>query len=206
MKWWSLSLIIIFVLANSCKRQEQTNLRQSQYIQSILRERAQKDSSFIHDKDSPIPQKELSSFKGLHYYPVDPAYKIECQLHILGVPDTFNILTSRGILRPTLRYGYFDFILLGKENRLYVYKLLDIQDRYPDYLFVPFLDETSGKETYEGGRYLDLKVNDSGKYVLDFNLAYNPLCAYGRKVYRCPIPPEENRLKIAIRAGEKKWH
>jgi uncharacterized protein (DUF1684 family) len=69
-------------------------------------------------------------------------------------------------------------------------------------LFVPFADQTTGTETYGAGRYLDLKPTSTGFYVIDFNRAYNPTCAYN-PTWECPYPPPSNRLKIAIRAGEK---
>ncbi len=69
-------------------------------------------------------------------------------------------------------------------------------------LFIPFRDATSGKETYGAGRYLEVEVNPSGRYVLDFNLAYNPYCAYS-DLYICPLPPGENWLRVEIRGGEK---
>ncbi|MFQ5676033.1 MAG: DUF1684 domain-containing protein, partial [bacterium] len=86
---------------------------------------------------------------------------------------------------------------------LQVYKLLDVQSKYPGYLFIPFRDVTTGTESYPGGRYLDLQENDSQIYTLDFNLAYNPSCAYGKDGYSCPLPPAENTLDVAVLAGEK---
>ena len=176
------------------------------YVQSILQERAKKDSSFAADANSPIPAEQLVKFKGLRYFKVDPNLRLTAQLQKLAHSDSFKIMTSKGVERPIMRYGYFEVELQNRAHRLFVYKLLDIQDRYPNALFLPFLDSTSGKESYGGGRYLDLEVNESGLYELDFNRAYNPLCAYGRTIYRCPIPPEENRLPVSVRAGEKTWH
>ncbi|MFQ5632240.1 MAG: DUF1684 domain-containing protein [bacterium] len=115
-------------------------------------------------------------------------------------------MTTNGKDRPALRYGYFAFEVEKNMHRLQVYKFLDNNSQYKPYLFVPFLDQTAGEETYGGGRYLDLEENETGVYELDFNFAYNPSCAYGRKEYICPIPPSENTLSIPIRAGEKAWH
>ena len=102
-----------------------------------------------------------------------------------------------------MRYGYFEFQVGSKDCRLQVYRLEDSAARGAS-LFVPFRDSTSGQETYGAGRYIDLKENTSGIYDLDFNRAYNPSCAYN-STYSCPVPPAENTLKVAIRAGEKKY-
>jgi hypothetical protein len=110
--------------------------------------------------------------------------------------------TNTGEIRDGLRYGYIEFDAEGQRCRLQVYRLDDSGDSGKASLFIPFRDSTSGKETYGAGRYLDLDENTSGIYELDFNRAYNPYCAYGEG-YSCPIPPEENRLAIPIRAGEK---
>lgn len=165
--------------------------------------RREKDRSFKHDSDSPIPEEKKASFTGLSYFPIDLKYRFELPLHKNATPDTFKILTSAGVERHAIKYGYFAFEIDAQPCTLQVYQLLDIQSKYPDYLFLPFLDATSGKESYGGGRYLDFEENESGVYTLDFNAAYNPLCAYGKTGYRCPIPPAENRLAVAVRAGEK---
>jgi len=110
--------------------------------------------------------------------------------------------TNTGEIRDGLRYGFFEFDAEGQRCRLQVYRLDDSGDSGKASLFVPFRDSTSGRETYGAGRYIDLDENASGIYELDFNRAYNPYCAYGEG-YSCPIPPEENRLAIPIRAGEK---
>jgi len=110
--------------------------------------------------------------------------------------------TNTGEIREALRYGYFELRLEGRDLHLHVYRMEDSSNPGKPNLFIPFRDATSGKETYGAGRYLDLAENTSGHYDLDFNLAYNPYCAYGGD-FICPVPPEENRLPVAIRAGEK---
>jgi uncharacterized protein (DUF1684 family) len=102
-----------------------------------------------------------------------------------------------------LRYGYFDFKVGDQICKLQVYRLEDASGVGAS-LFIPFRDSTSGQETYAAGRYIDLKENTSGVYDLDFNRAYNPYCAYNSE-FSCPIPPAENTLRVAIRAGEKKY-
>ncbi len=170
----------------------------------IIDQRQQKDISFkTGGKDSPIPAENIPAFTALKYYPVDSKYRMQLSLKAFEKPDVFKIITSRGVERDTERTGFFEFDLDGVECKLYAYKILDIQDKYPGHIFIPFRDATSGDETYGGGRYIDLQENESGYYVIDFNEAYNPLCAYGKTTYNCPIPPAENTLPVAIYAGEK---
>ncbi len=133
---------------------------------------------------------------------MDLRYRLRVKLKKYRRPQRIEIVTSRGLKRAALRYGEFRFKLLGKSLRLQVYKLLDLQAEHRRLLFVPFTDATSGTETYAGGRYLDIEETPDDVYTLDFNLAYNPYCAYNHN-FDCPIPPEENHLPVPVRAGEK---
>ncbi len=170
----------------------------------IVQERQEKDIGFkTGGKDSPIPAEDLPGFTGLSYFPVELKYRLQLAMKTFDKPDVFKIITSRGVERDTERTGFFEFELDGTVCKLFAYKLLDIQEKYPGHIFIPFRDATSGNETYGGGRYIDLQENDTGYYVVDFNEAYNPLCAYGKTTYNCPIPPAENTLPVAIYAGEK---
>ena len=116
--------------------------------------------------------------------------------------------TSSGMKKKYFQYGIVTFNLFDSVQHLYVYQSADLmkQEKYKDYLFIPFGDATSGFTSYGGGRYLDLVFSDikDGKIILDFNKAYNPYCAYVTG-YNCPIPPKENLLNIAIKAGEKNY-
>ncbi len=194
-------LCIFAVVALGC--QSSTPKVANPIVGDIEHLRREKDLSYKNDADSPIPDDKKANFTGLSYFPVDLKYRFELPLHKNAVPDTFKILTSAGVERDAIKYGYFAFELDAQPSTLQVYQLLDIRSKYPDYLFLPFLDATSGKESYGGGRYLDFEENESGIYTVDFNAAYNPLCAYGKTGYRCPIPPAENRLPVPVKAGEK---
>jgi uncharacterized protein (DUF1684 family) len=116
------------------------------------------------------------------------------------------MLTTTSRLAKYVKYGEATFKLDGKEDQLNIYQSLSLREKpaYKDYLFLPFTDETSGKESYSGGRYIDLTIPKGNKIIIDFNKAYNPYCAYNHK-YSCPIPPKGNHLNIAIKAGVKRY-
>ena len=164
--------------------------------------RLEKDAYFRDDSDSPISSGHRSHFKGLNYYPADPSYKILARLERFENPDQVMIVTSKGTQQVYLKYGALVFEVLGRKLKLFVYK--STEDPFSRSLFVPFSDATSGVETYKSGRYLDLEEQGGDDYDLDFNMAYNPYCAYNED-YVCPIPPRENRLAIKILAGEKNF-
>lgn len=167
----------------------------------MLRHRREKDQSFRSDRNSPIPTEDRARFLGLAYFDINPSLKFRVKLIRYPSPQTLRLGTNTGEVRSALRYGYFEFQVDGQTCRLQVYRLED-EPAGGASLFTPFRDATTGKETYASGRYIDLKENTTGYYDLDFNLAYNPWCAYG-ETFSCPLPPAENTLPVSIRAGEK---
>jgi uncharacterized protein (DUF1684 family) len=177
--------------------------RPMDYTSSVEAFRADKDDYFKNaGAGSPIPVAEREAFTGLPYYPVDPALRFEgrtLEPYTGGEPSNFQIPTSDGKLRPAHRAGILAFEL-GGERRVLTAYTFDEGDG--EALFVPFLDGTSGTETYGAGRYLDLEPEHDGTYTLDFNLAYHPSCVYDVR-YSCPLTPAENRLPIWIEAGER---
>ncbi len=174
-------------------------------VRAIEQQRREKDKSFLTEKDSPLPDNAKKNFRGLPYFPVNLKYRFEGGIVRHRQSETLDLIASDGRERKTLRYGYFEFNREGKIHRLQVYKLLDLVPKYRHLLFIPFMDATCGRESYGGGRYIDLEERSDNHYVVDFNLAYSPSCAYGKKDYSCPIPPAENRLTTRIEAGEKNW-
>ncbi len=174
------------------------------WAKDIEQQRREKDKAFRGAKDSPLPEKAKKNFRGLRYFPIQEKFRFTGAITRYDKRETFDIIANDGEERKALRYGYFDFQLNGKTYHLQVYKLLDLEPKYSTLLFIPFLDATSGRESYAGGRYLDLEEQKDNRYAVDFNLAYNPFCAYGKNGYSCPIPPAENRLPVRIEAGEKK--
>jgi len=174
----------------------------TQFEQEVLSLRVDKDSFLKNDIDSPIPPNERPNFKGLNYFPPDPGYRVVSRLERFDKPKPITIATSTGSRQAYLRYGTFTFEIEGRSLKLTVYK--SAEDPYARSLFIPFSDETSGRLTYAAGRYLDLEEQGEDDYVLDFNMAYNPYCAYSEE-YTCPIPPAENNLSVRILAGEKNY-
>ena len=170
----------------------------------IEEERKQKDDFFKWSFQSPIPWEEREHFKGLDYYLPDIKYRFELELFEYSQKNVLEIEDTKGNIRKFIRWGEFRFKIDGVDCKLQAYK----SDEQDEGLFVPFRDLTSGKETYGAGRYLDLEpdrdLTDEGKWILDFNKAYNPWCAYS-KDYACPFTPPENWLKVPIYAGEKKY-
>lgn len=170
----------------------------------LLADRAEKDRGFRSDPDTPLLAEDLASFRSLEYWEPDPRYRLVGPLHLHQRPERFEIPTTSGKMRPCERYGWVAFDLDGRPQRLQVYRLLDSPAGEEEHLFLPFADRTSGRETYPAGRYVDLEGRPGGLYVLDFNRAYNPLCAYGAPDrYVCPVTPPENRLDLEITAGER---
>ena len=174
-----------------------------EYPEAVARFRADKDEYFRGAHDSPIPHDERHDFPGLPYFPVDEALRFEglrLEPYTGSEPASFEIPTSDGRLRPAQRAGVFRFAVDGTTHSLTGYTFASGAS---ESVFVPFLDATSGAETYGAGRYLDLDPDpEDGTYVLDFNLAYHPSCVYDPR-FSCPITPAENRLPLRIEAGER---
>jgi hypothetical protein len=166
--------------------------------------RKERDQFFKNHQRSPLTPSEKRNFKGLKYYSFNPQYTFcgpveRFILHINNPKYYATFLTNKGINKRYIRYGKFHFSLDGKEYTIEVYKSI-----LSDMLFIPFKDKTNGKDTYDGGRYIDAEVLPGYKMVLDFNMAYNPSCDYNEK-FICVLPPKENMLDIEIRAGEKNF-
>lgn len=166
----------------------------------IMDYRKRKDDEFKTSQDSPVAPEIRPAFTGLSYYPIDWRYRFEGPVNRYENPQRIIIIATDGEKRDALKYGYIRFFVDGREHRLEVYKLLEAG--LEKMLFIPFTDINAGKETYSAGRYIDLEEKPDGRYVIDFNRAYSPSCAYGGN-YSCPVTPKENHLKIAIPAGEK---
>lgn len=162
----------------------------------IAEARRARDRFFATDVASPLTDEERTSFTGLRYYPYNPDLVLRVPFH----PSfgTAEIEHSYGSPR---HYHLVGTVELPLADRVFTVTVLDGGDGTP---FVPFRDETSGVDTYEGGRYVPVEIHDDGVATVDFNQAQNPLCAYDEE-FACPLPPPENVLPIPIRAGERKF-
>ncbi|MBK8611087.1 MAG: DUF1684 domain-containing protein [Chitinophagaceae bacterium] len=152
-----------------------------------------------------VQQKDKKHF---HFFRVSDEYNVTCSFDRIMDTVGFTMTTSAKTLKHYYTYGQLHFIISGQACILYVYQSKDLMEneKYRDYLFVPFTDATTGDETYGSGRYLEFYIKDivNNTLQLDFNKAYNPYCAYATG-YKCPVPPKENRLTVAVRAGEKNF-
>jgi hypothetical protein len=179
-------------------------MKVSEWKERLEMEREQKDQFFAFYHQSPIPVEDRAEFEALAYFPPDPAYRFELPLHQHDNRETITIEDTAGNMRKMIRWGEFRFTIGGKQCKLQAYRTDASEQR----LFIPFRDATSGHETYGAGRYLDLEADHhltrEGKWVVDFNRAYNPWCAYSQD-YACPFVPPENWLEVPIRAGEKSY-
>ncbi|HEY7835243.1 MAG TPA: DUF1684 domain-containing protein [Ktedonobacterales bacterium] len=178
------------------------------YVAEITAFRAEKDRFFGASPDSPFPARERgAAFGGLRYYPPDPALRVVAEVVPFADPRTVPLGSTKGDVRPQVRYAELRFTLAGEACHLLAFTDPDAGEHAE--LFVPFRDATSGSETYGAGRYLETsektRPDGSRSAELDFNLAYSPWCAYN-PAYSCTLPPPENRLPVAVRAGERSYH
>jgi Uncharacterized conserved protein len=157
--------------------------------------RAEKDEFFREHSQSPLMPEQKRNFKGLEYFPEDPTLRLEVEVERLFDQVPIQMQTSTGGVQMYVRHSRFKFQVDGQDAELTIYQN---EDGY----FLPFVDALAGKETYPAGRYLEPDELHGNRFLVDFNLAYNPYCAYN-EMWSCPITPAENRLKVPIRAGEK---
>jgi uncharacterized protein (DUF1684 family) len=170
-----------------------------EYGAQIAAARAQKDTEFATSSESPVPPEKRDAFLPLAYYPVDETYAVPAELELAENRTRMQMPTSTGKLRNYERVGMLKFSVKGQPMRLTAFSEAGVPISR---LFVPFTDQTSGEETYDAGRYMELDPTATGIYLVDFNIAYHPYCYYSPE-YDCPYPPAENRLAVPIRAGER---
>jgi uncharacterized protein len=167
-------------------------------MSSLEQLRKEKDDFFKTSSQSPLDADQKRHFGGLDYYPENPSLRLELALERFANPEQVTIATSTGDERDYRHVGQIRFSVGGQEAVLQIYEA--------DYgYFLPFSDATAPSETYGAGRYLEPEDLGGGLLLVDFNLAYNPYCAYNER-WSCPLPPLANRLKVRIEAGEKNFH
>ena len=188
-------LVLLFMTNMTCFAQD--------YKALIAEHRKGYMEDFLKDNHSPLKKDDLPF---LRFYDADSTYRVTAKAEILMNESSFLMPVFSGSGQQYLRYAILKFTLKGKPMELTVYKsiALSANPQYSDYLFLPFTDDTNGSDTYGGGRYIDLSTKDfkDNTVIIDFNKAYNPYCAYSGG-YSCPKPPGENKLALAVEAGEK---
>lgn len=198
-----LSLLILAINFIACNSQgKRPVLGKTEYQRS-------ENARFKDASRSPLKKKDLKNFKALDFFPVDSSYIVTAKLMRTPEAPVFQMATTTDRKPEYRQYGILTFVLQGKKLELSLYQNLnEIRNpKYKDYLFLPFTDDTSGEESYGGGRYMDVflsKINEDDTVELNFNNTYNPYCAYNDR-YSCPIVPRKNHLDIAIKAGVKNF-
>ena len=163
----------------------------------------EQNALYLNKEETPLRGDNFKNFKQHPFFPIDLKYSVEAQLIKAENPQPFEIPTSSGKTQQYREYGKAHFTIDGKPYVLTVYQNLRLiaMEKYRNHLFLPFRDATNGKETYGGGKYLDLEIPENNTIVIDFNQSYQPYCAYNAYDYNCPIVPQENTLPTEIRAG-----
>lgn len=193
----SLSLFFGLIFLVSCAQDKKAVLGETEFQREI-------NSEYKDASKSPLKEKDLKSFKSLDFFKFDSAYVVEAKFNRALDEKPFKMKTTTDRLPEYVKYGEISFELKGQPFKLNIYQNQDLtkKEGYEDYLFLPFLDDTNGDESYGGGRYIDLRIPEGETLMVDFNSAYNPYCAYNEK-YSCPIVPRVNYLETEVRAGVK---
>lgn len=160
--------------------------------------RKEKDDFFGGHPQSPLTREQKHDFHGLNYFPENADLRLEVKAAEFPVKERIEMQTSTGDVQIYFRHSRFKFQVEGQDAELTIYES-------ENGFFLPFVDSLAGKETYGAGRYLEPEPLPGGRFLIDFNMAYNPYCAYNEQ-WSCPLTPLENRLKVPIKAGEKLFH
>jgi uncharacterized protein (DUF1684 family) len=169
---------------------------------ALVEWRIEKNEEFMDPEQTPLPASLLDGFEGLDYYFPVQEFRYRLALERSARPDTMMLSKRKGGTVPYVRAGTIRFRHGDRDHELVVYASSG-ESAEAEQLFLPFYDLTNDETTYPGGRYLDLAVGADGMVEVDFNKAYNPLCAYDPDAWNCTLPPEENRLPLRVEAGEK---
>lgn len=196
-------LCIMLTVVSSCNSTK--TMSNTGYETNITAHRQKTEKGLTEGPRAPITKDDL---KNIRYFDLNQDYKVVADVKLSDGEKPFELPTYSGITKTYIKYATATFKLNDNEVSLNLYRNLEVirMPQYKNYLFLPFKDMTNGKETYGGGRYMNLSTEDiaDGKIELDFNKTYNPWCAYSDG-YNCPIPPFENHMKISIHAGEKNY-
>lgn len=194
-------LLLLFSVLNVCFSQNKFDKREVEKFQKKINE------EYANSRTSPLTADDLKTFKSLDFYPKDEKYFVNAKLVKSENEKAFEMKTSTSRKPKYIKYGIVFFTIDGISLQLNVYQDVELtkSDKHKNHLFLPFSDKSCGKESYIGGRYIDLEIPKGDTIAIDFNQSYNPYCAYNYK-YSCPIVPLENDLNIEILAGVKNFH
>ena len=200
-----LTLLIIFLLAYSCSKNEEAAKLDEKYIAQIKKERVDKDQEMKNDPNSPFNIDSTAKYEPLKYFDPTAEFIFNSILVKNKTLDTIKVFGTKGEERKAIKFGYLTLDYKGKKYKLNVYKSFSKNGQ--EYYSIWFTDGTTGKETYHVGRYLDFEINPNPDfiYTIDFNKAYSPYCSYSSR-YTCAIPTKEDYLDFEIKAGEKSFH
>nr|MBF0220919.1 DUF1684 domain-containing protein [Desulfobulbaceae bacterium] len=176
-------------------------LENVKYKNHVLQQRKIKNTFFKESPESPLLEEQQWRFTTLHYYPVNVILKLNAQANLIADQTPLQLRTSTGHERFYVPRYYLEFEIEGQRLHLTAYQQVEEVAQGSTNYFVPFTDLTSGEETYGAGRYLEFDYGGVGAVLLDFNFSYNPYCAYNFN-FSCPIPPPDNHLNVAVKAGE----
>ena len=188
-------LFSLFLLLN-CDNRKRFNTDLTPFQREI--------NDFFKDASvSPLKKRDLKNFRGLDFFTYDSTYLVTAKLTKTPKEKPFMMLTTTDMMVEYIKYGTISFELLSNQYSLDIYKNLEDPNER-DNLFLPFLDDTNGNESYGGGRYINLDIPQVDNLIIDFNSAFNPYCVYDEK-YSCPIVPRENYIPLEIKAGVKNF-
>jgi len=176
--------------------------RNEAYHQEISKFQFELNTEFANKEESPLLEEDRLKFHKLPFFTVQEKYKIEAKFRLTPNEAKFEMITTTERRPIYKKYGEATFELDNKELKLAIYQNQESSKNpvYVNMLFLPFADLTNGDLSYGGGRFIDLEIPKGDVIIIDFNKAYNPLCAYNH-IYSCPVPPAENRMEVAIEAG-----
>ncbi|WP_298551245.1 DUF1684 domain-containing protein [uncultured Algibacter sp.] len=185
------------MMCTSCAQKKRPLQGQTEFQKEI-------NADYKDASKSPLKYKDRKNFTSLDFFKFDSTYVVKANFKRTSNEKAFKMKTTTSRLPIYVKYGELTFNLKGKLYKLNIYQNQDLmqEEAYKDYLFLPFLDETNGLESYGGGRYIDAIIPEADTIIIDFNKAYNPYCAYNDK-YSCPIVPRKNYLKTRVEAGVK---
>lgn len=192
-----ISLIVLVIIIQACSSQEKRKILGNSDFQKEM------NAKFKDASRSPLTKSGLKKFKGLEFFKIDDKYKVVAKLDKTPNAPSFSFSTTTERVVMYAKYGIVSFSIDGESFELAIYKDENPKPIYKDHLFLPFLDNTNGKSSYEGGRFIDVLITDEkkdGTIIIDFNTSYNPYCAYSDR-YSCPITPRDNYLDTEIKAG-----